>query len=166
MISKQAIKERAMQIDPCAFKSYSGSSRREAQQEALARARRELEWSPPEQRRYTLSEIDRMRTAIRRTQPFNNPMNRSPGVPSVEDQLRTAMIGGVDPQELEDKADAHWARIRERREVRRREQELAGALTRVLGQPVNVMAEAAAVVADAPLNFYWTSYHLDKRSLK
>ena len=38
MISEQAIKERAMQIDPCAFKSYSGSSRREAQQEALARA--------------------------------------------------------------------------------------------------------------------------------
>ena len=156
MISERAIKDRAMQIDPCAFKSYSGSSRHDAQQEALARARRELEWEPREQRRYTLDEIDRMRKAISRVQPFHGAY-RPPGPMSVtiEDQLRTAMIGGVDPKELEDKADAHWERIRERREARRREQELASALARWHRQPVNVMAEAEAVVADAPLNSFW-----------
>jgi hypothetical protein len=115
MINEKAIFERAKQIDPCAFKSYSSSSRRYDQQEALARARRELEWEPREQRRYTLDEIDRMRAAIRRVQP-SNYMNRP--LLSVEDQLRTAMVGGVEPQELEDKADEFWARIRERREAR------------------------------------------------
>lgn len=106
MISEQAIKDRAKQIDPCAFKSYSGSSRREAQQEALARARRELEWDTTglrEQRRYTLNDIDRMRSAIKRLQPFNH-LYRPTGLPPVEEQLRTAMLGGVAPQELEDKA--------------------------------------------------------------
>ena len=146
MISEQAIKERAMQIDPCAFKSYSGSSRRDAQQEALARARRELEWSPPEQRRYTLNEIDRMRTATRRVQPFNNLLNRTPGVPSVEDQLRTAMLGGVDSKELEEKADLYWEAIRQRRAARIEARQVADR---------SVKDTAEAVVADAPLNSFW-----------
>ena len=75
--------------------------------------------------------------------------------PSVETQLRTAMIGGVSPQELEDKADEFWARIRERREARRREQEADAARVYAGGRPINVTAEAEAVVADAPLNSFW-----------
>jgi hypothetical protein len=158
MISERAIKERAMQIDPCAFKSYSGSSRRDAQQEALSRARRELEWSSPEQRRYTLNEIDRMRTAIRRTQPFNNPMVRSTGTPSVEDQVRTAMIGGVDPKELEEKADLFWESIRQRRAMRlaeRAEREANDACIRVNCRAISVTAHAEAIVADVPVNSFW-----------
>src|SRR5674476_118006 len=169
MISEQAIKERAMQIDPCAFKSYSSSSRREAQQEALARARRELEWDedarartvkcekcgwsfmPPmkggcdhkdceyttQQRRYTLNEIDRMRTAIKRVQGFNYTNRVTTGLPSIEDQLRTAMIGGVEPQELEAKADLYWEAIRERRAARQ-----------AIVRASNDAAHAEAIVAD------------------
>ena len=154
MISEQAIKERAMQIDPCAFKSYSGSARRDAQQEALEQARRELDGEARGPRRYSIDEIDRMRKAICRMQRFN-PFERPMREPSVETQLRTAMIGGVSPQELEDKADEFWARIRERREARRREQEADAARVYAGGRPINVTAEAEAVVADAPLNSFW-----------
>lgn len=150
MTSEQAVKDRAKQIDPCAFKSYSGSARRDAQQEALDQARRELEREPRAQRRYTIDEIDRMRVAIKRVQPirYGNEI-RPNNYPSVEDQVRTAMLGGVSPQELEDKADLHWEAIRERRAVRQRERD-AVAYAVHPGQ-----TNAEAIVADAPLNSYW-----------
>lgn len=147
-MSERAIKDRAMQIDPCAFKSYSGSSRRDAQQEALARARRELEWEPPHSR-YTLDEIDRMRKAISRVQPFHGAY-RSPGLLSttIEDQLRTAMVGGVDPKELEEKADSFWEAIRQRREARQ-------AVVRASDAAAHAAAQAEEIVADVPLHPYW-----------
>jgi hypothetical protein len=167
MISEQAIKDRAKQIDPCAFKSYSGSSRREAQQEALARARRELEWDTTglrEQRRYTLNDIDRMRSAIKRLQPFNH-LYRPTGLPPVEEQLRTAMLGGVAPQELEDKAAERWAGINARREARHaeaREREADAARVRAGGQAIYSdvdravdTARAKAVVEDVPVDSFW-----------
>lgn len=152
----RAVKERAKQIDPCAFKSYSGSARRDAQQVALEQARFEIEREATErahtsqQRRYTIDEIDRMRVAIKRVQPirYGNEI-RPNNYPSVEDQVRTAMLGGVSPQELEDKADLHWEAIRERRAVRQRERD-AVAYAVHPGQ-----TNAEAIVADAPLNSYW-----------
>jgi hypothetical protein len=182
MISEQAIKERAMRIDPCAFKSYSGSARRDAQREALDQARNELEaveavrahtikcdkcgWSftppmkggcdhrdceyTPQPRRYSIDEIDRMRKAICRVQRFN-PFERPMREPSVEAQLRTAMLGGVTPQELEDKADLYWEAIRARREARRREREIDDALH--AGSRATRNAEL--IVADVPVNAFW-----------
>lgn len=157
MISEQAIKDRAKQIDPCAFRSYSGSARRDAQNAALDRARNELERESLGQRRYTADEIDRMRSAIKRLQPFNH-LYRPSGLPPVEEQLRTAMLGGVDPQELEDKADERWAGINARREARHaeaRERERDARLRAGDRAVVNVTVEAEAVVADVPVNSYW-----------
>ena len=163
MTSEQAVKDRAKQIDPCAFKSYSGSARRDAQQEALDQARRELEREPRAQRRYTIDEIDRMRVAIKRVQPFNY-INLPPSQPSVEEQLRTAMFGGVGPQELEDKADLHCEAIRQRREARQaevRERDADAARVRAGGRLIYDVdravdtARAEAVVADVPVDSFW-----------
>jgi len=68
------------------------------------------------QRAYTLNEIDRMRAAVR---ALNEPL-MFPGVlyqfsPEhdryviAEDQLRTYMLGGVDPKDLEEKARARYS---------------------------------------------------------
>lgn len=164
MTSEQAIKDRAKQIDPCAFKSYSGSARRDAQQEALNQARRDLEREPRAQRRYTIDDIDRMRKAISRVQPFNY-INRPSCQPSVEEQLRTAMLGGVGPQELEDKADLHWEAIRQRREARQaevRERDADAARERAGGRAVYSDVDRAvdtarvnAVVEDVPIDSFW-----------
>lgn len=71
----------------------------------------------PEQRKYSLDEIDRMREAVRALNPIGGPVFYGPDGPSpparlaldsnartVEDRLRTYMLGGVGPEELEAKA--------------------------------------------------------------
>jgi DNA-binding transcriptional regulator YdaS (Cro superfamily) len=160
MPSDQVILERAKKIDPCAFKSYSGSDRRDAQHEAIQQARAELaaEAATPQQRRYSIDEIDRMRKALGRVQPWNY-MNRDLK-PSVEDQLRTAMLGGVTAQELEDRAALYWEAIRQRREAKQamvREQEEAAASVPAGGseQAMRVAGAAREIVKDIPLTPFW-----------
>jgi hypothetical protein len=178
------IKERAYLIDPQCWKSYSGKATRHKQRAdsrrtaSLAQARKELiedfNFAPGAepfdvgygitteecvgirgQRRYTIDEIDRMRKAILRINPYGQRFDGMKQRATVEDQLRTAMIGGVDPQELEDKADEFWARVHERREARRREQEADAARICAGGRAINVTERAEAIVADAPMNSYW-----------
>jgi hypothetical protein len=144
MASEQAIKERAMQIDPCAFKSYSGPARRDAQNAALDQARCELERESHGPRRYSIDEIDRMRKAISRVQP-RNYMNWDLK-PSVEDQLRTAMLGGVTAQDLEDKAALYWEAIRQRRAARDEARKMV---------TTQDMVAAEAIVADMPIESHW-----------
>lgn len=58
---------------------------------------------------YSLNDIDRMRRAIT---DFRSPYgaNQYPGDmdAAIEDQLRTYMLAGISPWELEEKARAKW----------------------------------------------------------
>jgi len=54
------------------------------------------------ERKYTLSELDRMRWAIyRRNCPKGPGAYTPPSDAMIEDQLRTLMYNGTDPEELE-----------------------------------------------------------------
>lgn len=62
------------------------------------------------QRAYTLDEIDRMRSDLGRrlnSPPFGGMVSSA----TIEDRLRTYMMGGVDPAELKAKADEREAEI-------------------------------------------------------
>lgn len=75
------------------------------------------------ERKYSVAEIDRMRAAIRRTFPpqtysqsINDPYLKSVGPDysgQVEDRLRTYMLNGTEPEELE-AMPPHWTNDVER----------------------------------------------------
>lgn len=54
-------------------------------------------------RKYSVAEIDRMRKAIDSTYYLQ--------APAVEDRLRTYMLNGTDPEELERAMHAHYDQI-------------------------------------------------------
>jgi len=77
--------------------------------------------------RYSVSDIDRMRKALNR-----NPKNRLGGYPYdgskphrqlqyIEELLRTHMLNGTSPADLEKEADDEWAAIRARQALRERD---------------------------------------------
>jgi DNA-binding protein H-NS len=93
----------------------------------------EAKHASPEERiqvRYTVGEIDRMRKAINKNPRLRiNPFRRSSsyGIPGIntsdaiehtENLLRTYMLNGTMPAELEEAADLEWELVRERRTER------------------------------------------------
>jgi hypothetical protein len=54
-------------------------------------------------RAYTVAEIDRMRTAVEWMQS-DGPYRPSERVHEIEERLRTYMLAGIDPQDLENQA--------------------------------------------------------------
>jgi hypothetical protein len=142
-----AIRALAREIDPACWKSYRGSDRRDAQQASLDEARRRLASAPAAEEcglgyeaahkaaadtetrwmfRYSVADIDRMRIAIERNPmlveritPWDKPFHFSNRPARVEGLLRTYMLNGTTPDELEKAADEAREKSRMEREVRR-----------------------------------------------
>ena len=67
---------------------------------------------PAQQRKYSVGEIDRMRKALERIcirpmVPYN-PVEKQR---EIEEHLRTYMLNGTDPEELEEQMYALWRKL-------------------------------------------------------
>jgi hypothetical protein len=63
------------------------------------------------ERKYSVSEIDKMRQAVDVLLTRNGvPFRKADRVVEIEQRLRTYMMNGTDPKELEEKAQAHIRR--------------------------------------------------------
>lgn len=68
------------------------------------------------ERRYTVAEIDRMRIAVEQLFPMDIAYDRAVRAKQAEERLRTYMLNGTEPEELEQ----HAKEARERRDQRMR----------------------------------------------
>ena len=114
--------------------------------------------------KYSVSDIDRMRTAIRGNPAiscrFNNGSTDSER--HVEDKLRTYMTNGTTPEELEAAKATEWEHISARQVTRKmmaevaRDRDAKGSddIDFLRGQPMVALSEAAAeeVLAGVPLD--------------
>ena len=161
---------RAREIDPCCWKSYSGSSRTDAQDAAVAQAAHEIAVERRrEPARYSVFDLDRMRKAIRGNPALCSAFHEH-REKRIEDVLRTFMLNGTTPAELEAAQVEQWEIIKARREARqaevRRRDMMEAARVTVLdsskwtGRPDQVQVEltnetphitAAKLTADLPM---------------
>jgi ABC-type glycerol-3-phosphate transport system substrate-binding protein len=70
-----------------------------------------------DQRKYSVSEIDAMRQAIRWSYPDNVPFYQEERTKEIEELIRTYMAGGADPKEV---AETYWKQSQARQAMQQR----------------------------------------------
>lgn len=147
---------------PVAFKQYMEGRRNLSLEQARKEEDKPYHEPKPEDRiqvRYSCDEIARMRKAISRSPSLAMRrafyQDRKPGESdhTVEDKLRTYMLNGTTPAELEEAADAEWEAIKLRRAEREAEKaheikvEITGSTKFTVDLPERTAARIASSVS-------------------